>query len=301
MARSTPSNAVDLRIAGVVIRFESGEPNLTLRVGGAAERFLTRRADPDVWVRVSWADLTGQESGRKIFDSGAVWQLYDEDGGYRFRFTTPRLGEIPYKVARFRKDFARGEVLLHRPYFDPAAPIDPMEYPLDELLLVHLLSAGKGVEVHACGLIDDAGRGHLFVGHSGAGKTTMARLWEGKPETRILSDDRIVLRRTAGTIWMFGTPWHGEAGYAAPSATPLSRVHFLGRAEDPARAPEAIPLEPSDAAARLFARCFVPFHCAGAIGAALDVIAQVASTVPAYELVYAPDARVVEFVRAMPE
>jgi len=300
MTQSTAANAVDLRIAGVVIRFESGEPGLTLRVEGTAERFLARRADPDVRIRVGWADLAREDGGRKVFDSGGTWQLYDEDGGYRFRFATSRLGDVPYKVARFRKDFLRGEILLHRPYFDPAMPVDPMEYPLDELLFVHLLAAGRGIEVHACGLIDEAGQGHLFVGHSGAGKTTMARLWEGEPEIRILSDDRIVLRRTAGRIWMFGTPWHGEAGYAAPGATPLNRIYFIGRAEDAARAPVATALKPSDVAARLFARSFVPFHHPEALGSALEFLGQVAASVPACELIYAPDHRVVEFVRGLP-
>ena len=71
----------------------------------------------------------------------------------------------------------------------------PLEYPLDELLLQGLLARGRGAEIHACGIADGSGRGLLFVGQSGAGKTTMARLWEGERGITVLSDDRIILRR----------------------------------------------------------------------------------------------------------
>ena len=61
--------------------------------------------------------------------------------------------------------------------------------------MIHRLACGQGLEVHAVGIVDEIGRGHLFLGHSGAGKSTTARLWLEQPEIRILSDDRIVLRR----------------------------------------------------------------------------------------------------------
>ena len=86
---------------------------------------------------------------------------------------------VPYKTALFVPDFSRGHVCLHRPFFADAPSVDPLEYPLDELLVISLLGQGRGVEIHGCGVVDGSS-GYLFVGQSGAGKTTIARLWQAE-------------------------------------------------------------------------------------------------------------------------
>ncbi|UCF56335.1 MAG: hypothetical protein JSW15_09645, partial [Deltaproteobacteria bacterium] len=125
---------VYLRIADVTIALTSADPKLKLRIEGPVEKFVTNGKDPDVFIWASWEKLDKEISGDKIFDSGDLWQLYYDCGFYHFRFTSPASGKIPYKVARVRKDFKRGGVLLHRPYFNNDQPIYPLEYPLDELL-----------------------------------------------------------------------------------------------------------------------------------------------------------------------
>ena len=39
---------------------------------------------------------------------------------------------------------------------------------------------------------------NLFVGHSGAGKSTTTRLWTAREDVEVLSDDRIIVRRDEG-------------------------------------------------------------------------------------------------------
>ena len=63
----------------------------------------------------------------------------------------------------------RGHVVLNRSCFAANDPV-PLEYPIDELAMMHRLALGEGVEVHALGLVDQDGRGYLFLGHSGAEK-----------------------------------------------------------------------------------------------------------------------------------
>ena len=114
-----------------------------------------------------------------LFDSGGAWQLFQSDGEFLFTFRSSIGPPVPYKTARFNPTFTAGDVQLYRRHFDdrPSDAAYPLQYPLDELVMVHLLSQGKGVEIHGCGLLDRAGRAYLFVGQSGAGKSTMARLW----------------------------------------------------------------------------------------------------------------------------
>ena len=283
-----------LTIAELTIALTSDDSTLTLPVGGANTQFLVREAEPDVRVRARWGNLAEVSGGRKLFDSGGLWQLFTANGALRFHFTSSAWGPPPYKVAWFDKDFESGEVLIHRPYFPPGHLVYPLEYPLDELLIIHLLAAGRGVEVHACGVVDASGQGYLFAGQSGAGKTTMARLWQKPEEITVLSDDRIILRYQAGQFWMYGTPWHGEAGLSSPARAPLKGVYLLRHGPSN----RLVPLRRSSTAARLVACSFPPFYHSSGLDFTLGFLDQLVEAVPCYELSFTPDERVIALVRS---
>ena len=281
-----------LNIADITISLVSDDPKLKLQVEESAKRFLVPSANPDVRVRARWEDICDKRNGKLIFDSGILWQLYDQDGSYRFHFTTPTLGPVPYKMALFNRDFTSAQVCFHYPYFPVAPPLYPLDYPLDELLLVNLLARGKGVEVHACGVVDTEGNGNLFLGQSGAGKTTMARLWQRQPGVTVLSDDRIILRRRGSSLWMYGTPWHGGADLASPDRVPLTNVYFLGKGTKN----ELIPLRGYDAAGRLFACSFLPFYSPQGLDFTLSFLEEIVKAIPCHELKFLPDEKVLEFI-----
>lgn len=92
---------------------------------------------------------------------------------------------------------------------------------------------------------------------------------------------------------MYGTPWHGEAKFAFSTRTPLTQIFFLGRGENN----EVVPVRPPEAVARLMACSFVPFYNASALDHVLAFFEHIAKTIPCGELRFAPDERVLEFVR----
>ena len=184
----------------------------------------------DIEMDVSWADTFALPQKPADFVSGGLWSAYVFPSGTQFYFSTPALGSQPYKAAWFDPTFSRGHVVLNRSVFPANAPIYPLEYPLDELAMMHRLALGEGIEVHALGLADDDGSGYLFLGHSGAGKSTTARLWKQQRGVKLLSDDRIILREQNGKILMYGTPWHGDAGVASPDCAPLTAIFLLEQA-----------------------------------------------------------------------
>jgi hypothetical protein len=246
----------------------------------------------DIQIQVSWTDTLETPAGVPLFNSGGLWSLYPESGGYRFYFSTPYLGAAPYKAAWFDPEFRRGKLVMFRPYFDPGKPIFPLEYPLDELLMIHRLACGEGVEMHAVGVVDDAGRGHLFLGHSGAGKSTTARLWQSQSKAHILSDDRIILRLRDGRVWMHGTPWHGDAGIASPDAAPLSRIYLLEHASKT----QLVSIAPGRAAAEMFARSFVPYHSHQGLQFTLRFLERVTREIPCSVFRFLPDKSAVEMI-----
>jgi hypothetical protein len=282
---------VAFRVGGTSFGLWS-DGNVSLALDPGLRAFTIEPSSCDVPIQVDWTDDLQIPSGTPLFHSGGLWSLFEESGGYRFYFSTPHLGERPYKAAWFDPEFQRGNLVLYRPYFDADRPIYPLEYPLDELLMIHRLSCGEGVEVHAVGIVDPTGQGHLCLGHSGAGKSTTARLWRSQPHTRILSDDRIILRAHDGRIWMYGTPWHGDAGIASPDSAPLSRIYLLEHGSKS----ELVPLAPGRAAAELFARSFVPHHWSKALHFTLEFLGRVAQAAPCFVFPFLPDQSAVEAI-----
>jgi hypothetical protein len=271
----------------------AAESGMLLSLDSELRAFACTRNSYDVNLRISWADSLEAPRSTPVFHSGGLWSLFAETSGYRFSFLSPLLGRTPYKEAWFDSEFRSGRVLLSRRYFDADQPVYPLEYPLDEVLMIHRLSRGEGVEVHAVGICDNHGGGHLFLGHSGAGKSTTARLWNGRPGVRILSDDRIILRERDRRIWMHGTPWHGDAGIASPDCAPLSDIHFLEHGDRN----ERIALPQGRTAAELFARSFVPHHSEEGIHFTLDFLDNVARQVPGSIFRFVPDESAVEAIR----
>ena len=275
------AEVVAVEIGGLRLVARSLDGDLELALGETSARFACAADGPDVSLTVRRAPQTGAVTGRLLFRSGGLWELWDSEGERLFRFTSPALGPVPYKTARFDAGFRQGRLEIHDglPSYGPAAgPLDPFEYPLDELICTHMLAQRRGIELHACGIVDGAGAGRLFVGHSGAGKTTVSRLWRG-PGT-VLSDDRIIVRLEDGRPWMYGTPWHGEARLSAPGRAPLGAIYLLERSADTA----LVPLPPGAAAARLFACSFVPQHDPAAVAASLETLAAIVAQVTCREL-----------------
>lgn len=259
-------------------------------------RFLVPAVDdPEVelTVRVDSPRRLDDSTTRLLFDSDSVWRLYREPMGYRIECRSDAFGDGPYKTAIFDETFTRGTIFM-RP---GVAHLNPLDYPLDEVLLANLLGRGRGVELHSCGVIDPHGRGHLFVGVSGAGKTTTARLWEGAA-SGIVSDDRVIVREVVkddrSAMWMFGTPWHGEAELSMPEGVPLAGVYLLVQSE--ANALRA--LDPAEAVARLFRCAFPLFYDGDALDFTLSFLARLVASVPVRELQFIRDRSVVDLVLA---
>jgi hypothetical protein len=278
--------------------FSNDEVSLTLDPGlsdFAVNPFFSEICD--VNMRVSIVDSLPRPDGSPIFHSGGLWSLFEErlEGceGYRLNFQRNLPGEIPYKSGWFSQNFDSGHLLLSRRFFPQNLPVYPLEYPLDEVLMIHRLACGYGLEVHAVGIVDEIGRGQLFLGHSGAGKSTTARLWLNQPGVQILSDDRIILRAHSEKIFMYGTPWHGDAGISSPHCAAVTNIYFL----EQYRHNEILRLAPGVAAAELFARSFVPRHCAQGLDFSLGFMERVARQIPCNIFRFVPQQSAVEAIR----
>jgi hypothetical protein len=281
-----------LSLGDTTVHLVSDDRRLAPDADGVLRQFVTASRRVDVEIRAHWTDTPDDPGGELIFDSGVPWRLSRVGGQFVFTFRSERGGEMPYKTARFDPTFTSGDVSVYRPVFDELGrdTVNPLEYPLDELLMIHVLSQGTGVEVHGCALVDGAGRAFLFPGQSGAGKSTISRLLLAHPGVKLLSDERVVLRTDRDPIAVYGTPWHGDALLASPLSGSLAGVFFLHQAPGNSVTPMAGP----QALAKLFSCSFLPFHGAAPVNHTVDVLERVVANTPCYRLGFTPDASVLE-------
>jgi hypothetical protein len=170
---------------------------------------------------------------------------------------------------------------------------DPLVFPAAELIVIDYLSRRAGALLHACGVVDADGRGYLFCGRSGAGKSTMAGLWD---ETGIvLNDDRTLLRREGRAGFrIHGTPWHGDFARTDPRSAPLCGVFFLKQAPSHGFAR----VSAASARRQLLTSWWLPLWDRSAgLPQSLALCAEVARDVPAFELSFRADRGVCATVR----
>ena len=183
------------RVGGVSVEIAGGRSE-DVHLDPSLEPFLCFENDStDVHIRVEWVERLRRLSTRPIFDSASVWRLYEGETGLQFDFHTPVLGHTPYKSFFVDRKFHRATLWLSQECLGAGQCVAPLEYPLDELLIMHRLTQECAIELHGCGIVSADGTGNLFVGHSGAGKSTTARLWTAREVVEVLSDDRIIVRR----------------------------------------------------------------------------------------------------------
>ncbi len=106
------------------------------------------------------------------------------------------------------------------------------EYALDSLLRMFLswaLLPQEGFLLHAATVVRN-GKAFVFVGRSGAGKSTVASL---SPQGSVLTDEISLLKRVKGEWRAFGTPFWGEfRAEGSNSSAPLAGIYRLVQSPD---------------------------------------------------------------------
>lgn len=85
------------------------------------------------------------------------------------------------------------------------------------------------IQIHAA-TIQHRGRGVLFLGPSGVGKTTQAERWAQFRGASIINGDVGFVQRTQDGFLAWGTPWHGSSPYCLNTSVPLKALVVLKQA-----------------------------------------------------------------------
>lgn len=288
-------------IAGVDLKVDTGPLQLP---ADALKHGICRRFFSDVAgtgggldLRLTGAPAPAVTGYKKIFDSQDSWSIYaDQDDLFIVDQYPPY--SRPVWTAGLRLNSGRVTIYCDDAVIDPHSrtlALNPIAYPLDQILLMNYLAVHGGGIIHAAGWASKNGRGWVFPGKSGAGKSTLAGLLSGLRGGEVLSDDRIALRDIGDTFHMYGTPWPGEGGFAVNRAARLEGLMFLTKGTEN----RMVGIAPSAAIFRLLPVLSIPWYDEKKVLSMMDFCENLLKQVPAYEFFFRPDPSAANFLEGV--
>lgn len=234
---------INLKIADTIIRLQSRFPLEQLSADEqrlqAAERFdnffYQGIQRPDILIDIEIVDkLPEVFNTTPVFityhfqDKSENWRLLKKGNAYIYKCPL----DDKKQVMLVNKTFDRVKAyLLPKKNKGKAWNTSDIIYDFLQVLLINNFARrNQGIFTHSVGIKDVDGRGLLFAGRSGAGKSTTARLWHKHSRAMVLNDDRIIVRKVNGKFFIYGSPWHGEfSDYLASriESAPFERLFFI--------------------------------------------------------------------------
>lgn len=285
-----PKDCFAITIADILLQVQSPLSTTELGIEQRLGPFFGAPDNPVARVSLCWEDSNGAPSqcGELIYDPGSLWRMYRAGEEYYAAISYP--GGMQGVL---RANAAWDDLTLTEQRSGPTWQ-SLLNIGAGELLLRTRILFTNGLVFHASG-IDDNGHGIVFVGHSGAGKSTQAGLWSQVPRVIAMNDDRIAVRPKADGAICYGTPWGGTADITHNHAAPLSALILLEQAAEN----DIQPLSPSASAPLLLARAFLPFWDRALMERAMANLNTLITRVPVYLLRCRPEPEVISLVRSV--
>ena len=185
--------------SGVGISLSSYEPFAIDAVPQAVDPLFSLVVD-DAFYPTAKGETIGE------FDCGAadfgVYRL--PDGSYQMLISPP--GGQYCGLLQATPDFSQGTIATRG---DDSLRTFAVNNAL--MLMYAFASATKGTLLVHASVIKNDGRGYLFLGHSGTGKSTHSSLWLKHIEgSELLNDDNPVIVVDGAGATVYGSPWSGK-------------------------------------------------------------------------------------------
>lgn len=267
------------QFAGFTIRVMSDLPILAQTFQEKFRKFrLDAPSDDMVTLHHHFSFPTGVEipQGREIYHTHP-WAVDLLPDAMHYRGIMPETNEL-FCYASFDIEHRHGDIYhpndaLYRHGDWHALSL----FATDQIWLAHALIPRQACYLHSAGMVMD-GHGMLFLGHSGAGKSTTLTMLRNHGE--LLCDDRNVVRRWPEGFRVHGTWSHGDLPDVSPNSAPLRGLFFLEQA--PVNA--IVPLSRTETMRRLLLLVIKPAVTASWMERVVTLLEQLCDEVPAYRL-----------------
>jgi hypothetical protein len=280
-------NRATFKIAEIVFAIEAVR-DTPLSVDEVLQQFVCDEK-PDIVIEIVDAPMPELQPDQEVvFKSQDTWALFSGNNQISLVLYHPYSTSEIERLIVTDKEFRRAKFYFRR--FPGLKEVNPFDYPLGPIFMVCILSKNRGLMVHASG-VDDRGRGYLFAGNSGQGKSTLSALW--KDHGRVLNDDRMIVCRDGDGFRMYPTPWHGSFQYVSAPDVALDKVFLVSHGNSN----RLLRRRPIEASCDLLARSFPPLWDADGMAFTLDFLNAMVQEISCYDLAFVPDEKLIDFLR----
>jgi hypothetical protein len=209
----------------------------------------------------------------------ATTMTVEVQGGYGLPFVnydvviTKKEGEILYRredyLIKVDPDFKNATIYVH----DELA----LKHALMNLYSAFILHHNWGLLLHSSCVIEGS-KAHVFAGHSGAGKSTAAKL---SAPRELLSDEATLMKVNKDGVTIYHSPFRSELETSSDKKdVPLSSIQLLSQASFN----ERNLLKQSDAFLQLMDKVFYWPYGEHEVAKVLRLLKSVVRTIPVYDL-----------------
>ncbi len=286
-----PDNELILKIAGISIKISSEIPLSDLNLSGKLLQFRVNDNCVDNCIEVNWKEsiIPPKPAGELVYDPGLVWRMYNN--GETYSASINYTASEPSGILNISADWKNIEMVEKRSEINWMSTLNSGAL---ELVLRGVLMFHNGLVFHSSG-VDDNGKGILFAGHSGEGKSTQSSFWEGLKGAEVFNEDRNAVRSFEDGAVCYGTPWGGTANIAKNREVPLSAIILIEQSQ----VNKIERIYASEAAPLLLARAFLPYWDINLMKKAIENLDVIISKVPVFRLSCKPEPEVVNLVRSV--
>ncbi|MFA5976316.1 MAG: hypothetical protein WC859_09175 [Elusimicrobiota bacterium] len=288
---------------------------LTIKIGPAVIRFIAdtpphdwphefcgvfedrNSLPPTVTIQVRTDAPKPHGKPRFLYELPNQWRVYQERGRVRLEILE-QMHFLPRQVCFITPKWDQIDLhLIPLTYRSPGLRqkgwyLGDVAEPLIQWWLTGWLALRrKGMILHGAA-VSLSGKGLAFIGHSGAGKTTISRLFRTHSSAQVLNDERILLWREGKHWHVAGTPWHGELRQVSKGAALLKRFSVLVQATDN----QFLPRPPQPVLKSIFTEAYLPLWNQEAMARLVEAATRLVKDVPSGELRFTQDNRIVRYL-----
>jgi hypothetical protein len=165
----------------------------------------------------------------------------------------------------------------------------PLKYPMGPIILHYLTVKSDAVMIHASCAFDGF-NGRIFTGFSGAGKSTISKIWADAGNL-IVNDDRLIIRKRENDFYVHNTPMYYQD---VPKAVPLNSIFLISHSPQN----KIKKLSGALAVSKVLAFCIQNNFDKKIIHNHLEFLSELCTHISVYELGFVPDSGVVNFIKA---
>ncbi|MCK4835295.1 MAG: radical SAM protein, partial [Candidatus Aminicenantes bacterium] len=216
------------QIAGITIQLDSDLPITESTFSSKFKLFEKKEKGSDiVRLRLHFhiPDLKGKDLGQEVYRKPPLAIYRHRNAWIYLGISTDPTDPSLHRVVVFTRDHNRAEIYIDKTELYLQGGFQALTlFASDQILLARILAERQGFSIHSAGMAI-GGKGLLFIGRSGAGKSTTVTLL--KDEGEILCDENIIVRGWAEGFRIHGTWSHGDVPEVSNTEARLRALFFL--------------------------------------------------------------------------